>query len=66
MVPPRQPEALSQALARVLGDENLARHLGEGALLAAMTQFTPQAHESARMAIYRELLPRAASHSISA
>ena len=58
LVESRQPEALSQALKRVLTDENLARNLSEGARHRANTHFTPQAHRAARLAIYQEVVPR--------
>lgn len=57
LVESRAPQALSQALSRVLSDETLARKLSEGARQTAQTRFTPQAHRTARLAIYREALP---------
>ncbi len=57
LVEPRAPTALSQALKRILTDETLSRKLSEGARQTAQTRFTPQAHRTARLAIYKEVVP---------
>jgi glycosyltransferase involved in cell wall biosynthesis len=58
LVEPRQPQSLAQALLRVLTDANLSKKLSDGARQTAQTRFTPQAHRTARLAIYREVVPR--------
>ncbi len=57
LVASRAPNALSQALKRVLTEETLAKKLGQGARGRANTHFTPQAHRAARLAIYEEVVP---------
>jgi glycosyltransferase involved in cell wall biosynthesis len=63
LIEPRQPENLARALMHVLTSENLSRELGEGARHTAQTRFTPQAHRTARLDIYREVVPNLFTNS---
>ena len=56
LVAPQRPDALAEALGRLLNDAALAQRLGQAAQHTAATRFTPEAHRAARLAFYRELL----------
>ena len=51
LVPPRDPDALASALERVLGDDNLALALSQGALAAA-ARLTPDKERDSYLCLY--------------
>lgn len=57
LVPPREPIALSQAIARLAGDRKLRRRLGARARTVAETEFADEVVVRDTLALYRELLP---------
>jgi len=59
LVPPRDPEALARALARVLDDRALARKLGEGAAARA-SEFTIERAAQRFARLYEQLAAEAA------
>jgi glycosyltransferase involved in cell wall biosynthesis len=63
LVPPRDPDALAGALARLLSDRTLARALAERAKEHALAHFSPESLARSLVETYCELLPgMAAAH----
>ena len=60
LVPPRDPQALAAAIARLLGDAQLATRLAEQAF-HAVQRFTADDYAAALLSIYQELARRAGS-----
>ena len=56
LVPPGDPVALAEAIARVLSDEELASALGEGGYAQASRLFRAEANSQATFALYERLL----------
>lgn len=61
LVPPRDPEALAQAINRLLSDRTERRQLGNKARRRVRAEFTIDAMAKATEAAYRRVLSRAAS-----
>jgi glycosyltransferase involved in cell wall biosynthesis len=58
LVPPEDPDALAAAVARVLGDEPLARRLGEAGLQRAREQFSVARMADRTVEVYRRATAR--------
>ena len=58
LVPPRDPEALAEALRRVLDDPDLARRLGEAARERVAQRFTAAEQERRILRIYDDVAGR--------
>ena len=58
LVPPHDPAALAEALARLIGDANLRRELGACSREIAQARFDSTKIHAATLAVYRELLDR--------
>jgi glycosyltransferase involved in cell wall biosynthesis len=56
LVPPRDPEALADALRRVLGDAELARRLGEAARARVAERFSAAEQERRILALYDDVV----------
>jgi glycosyltransferase involved in cell wall biosynthesis len=56
LVPPRDPEALAEALRRVLDDPDLARRLGEAARARVAERFTAAEQERRMLALYDDVV----------
>lgn len=65
LVEARQPRAMADALALVLGSDALARDLTAQARAVLIERHTPEAYLRSRTAIYRQLLDRAPGHEAS-
>lgn len=61
LVPPRDPAALADALARLAGDADLRRRLGANARRLVEERFGEQAIAAAVAALYRDMLAHAAA-----
>jgi len=55
-VPPRQVEALAQALLRVLGDHELSRRLGRAASQFSRCQYSSQRMAADHLALFEQVL----------
>ena len=56
LVPPRDPEALAEALRRILDDPGLARRLGEAARARVAERFTASEQERRMLEIYDDVV----------
>ncbi|MGH8338046.1 MAG: glycosyltransferase, partial [Gammaproteobacteria bacterium] len=56
LVPPRDADALAQAIARLYDDRAMARRLGLAARAKALAEFDEQIVIAKTVAVYRELL----------
>lgn len=56
LVPPDDPDALGDAMARVLGDPELARRMGEAGHAASLARFAERPNVERQLAIYDALL----------
>src|SRR5690606_21452619 len=63
LVPPRDSEALADAIESLLAEPNRARRMGAAARAHAEREFRPEAVWRARLELYRELAARATSSS---
>ena len=61
LVAPRSPQALAEAIGRVLSDPQLARRLTAHASTLVATRYSPEAYVASLAEIYRELLRSAAA-----
>jgi glycosyltransferase involved in cell wall biosynthesis len=66
LVPPRDPAALAERLARLLRDEHLLETLGRNALRRARTHFTWDRVADQVAAVYREVVAGSPSHPAAA
>ena len=57
LIPPRDPVALSEAIARLAGDAALRRRMGAASRQLAVAEFAQEAVFEQTLAVYRELLP---------
>lgn len=57
LIPPRDPVALSEAIAYLAGDADLRRQMGEASRQLAVAEFAQEAVFEQTLAVYRELLP---------
>lgn len=57
LIPPRDPDALGEAIARLAGDADLRRRMGEASRQLAVAEFAQEAVFEQTLAVYRELLP---------
>jgi glycosyltransferase involved in cell wall biosynthesis len=55
LVPPRDPAALAEAIARLAGDPQLCRRLGEAGRLRAIAEFSLERITAAFLALYGEV-----------
>jgi glycosyltransferase involved in cell wall biosynthesis len=62
LVPPRDPAALADALARVLGDPQLARELGAEGRRRATTVYAPESQVRSHATLYAALTSGATAH----
>lgn len=60
LVPPNDPEALAQAMAKLLSDSDAARKMGEAGQRRFAERFTDDVAIQSMIALYREILPKAA------
>jgi len=58
LVPAGDPQAMADAVARVLGDEQLARRLTTNASALVTTRFSPETYMRSLAEIYREVISR--------
>jgi rhamnosyl/mannosyltransferase len=58
VVPPRDPDALADAINRLLDDPNYREQLGETGRARARTEFTQERMTAATLALYKEILTR--------
>lgn len=65
-VPPRQPEAMAAALARLLQEDELRRRLSAAGRRHAASSFSPPAYWRALAALYAEVLGTAGAHPLRA
>ena len=56
MVPPRNPQAMAQAMLQILSDEELRRRLGTAARSRAESSHTPEAYRRALVEFYQNTL----------
>jgi glycosyltransferase involved in cell wall biosynthesis len=56
LVPPGRPDALADAVTRLLRDEALRRRLGDAARAAVVTRFGPRPVATATAAFYESLV----------
>jgi len=57
VIPPRQPRAIAEAIAELLGDPVRLREMGAAARARAMQDYSPQAWMEQLINLYRQLLP---------
>ncbi|AUB84527.1 glycosyltransferase family 4 protein [Candidatus Thiodictyon syntrophicum] len=62
LVPPRDPDALADALERLAGDEDLRRRFGARSRVLAQERFDATRIHGATLAVYDELLKRCEVH----
>mgnify|MGYP001572503708 CR=1 FL=1 len=60
LVPPGDPAALAEAIARILADENLAHDMGEAGFAQAQRLFRAEANSQATFRVYEALLQKPA------
>lgn len=66
LVPPREPQAMAAAIARVLKDAELARRLTLNASALIATRYSPETYVHSLVEIYRQIISSAAGRDIQA
>lgn len=66
LVPPRDPQKMAAAIARVLTDDQLARRLTTNASALIATRYSPETYVRSLVEIYRQIISSAAGRNVQA
>ncbi len=66
LVPASDPQAMADAIARVLGDEQLAQRLAASAATLGFLRFSPENYVCSLAKLYSEVISRRAGASLQA